>query len=962
MVGKDDIMKSAFNIDDMDNVITTATPSPKRKVGKHSKIYDGIKRVIDKIGGIDDIQELKSLHHILSDNERDLVKMVVIDKESDEETDELIAKKGCGEHMRLLYLYHMMDDYADTLIKKVIDVAGNITNWGYEQIEMPDYLKEFERDYVMNIDEDNVLYGYYDVMKIVDHPCRKIKFTGLYWLNDIFNHNMTNLNLNWIDLGDYGDRDGIIKSIHVKGADVDTLLHYAHFVYVSYRLRQKLLRTDIDFYMEHLRVTSKDDPFYASFSLPYYNNRNFSSSCDLYTLYGYIDMLVRHDLLRTGPELNLNWIDVRNVTNMAYLFSNHTYVHVGCKNFRGDISLWDVRNVNDMSYMFYGSPHKGDISGWQISPDCKMTDMFVESEMPEKNRPKCMRKDMNEGFNIDDIGNAITPVTMRKSAVGKHSKIYSMMCAFIDKLDGIVDPDAFHHFGMNDDEKELVRIVVEDGCDVETREMIGDNMPMLEMLNAYNTMDEYIATIRDKSEELYTKMDYDRQVVLSDRLQKFEDEHMHDIPRGSMFYKYITISDYADGQTTIDWLTRLLHFNQRDISLNWIDPGEWRDVNDILDCMQFSAVTEPNKVLRLASIIYRIQFLETFPTPEDHLFYQEYMQVTSTDDEFYACYCPRTYLFRNLMYEMSDRDAYGRTVNLNWIDVSHIKDMHQLFGRKDDGISLRLTLFDGDISLWDVSNVTDMRHMFYNSAFTGDISEWDIFPTCNVQSMFDKSRIPQNHRPKCMRKNMNEGFDIDDMGIEITPAATKKQKVGKSSKLYGMIVEFIDNNRYHLVTNEGYTRALAVEIYDKAEEDELDLLEMISNEPESFDSDCEKLIDKYYLRDLYDKMSYGIMDEYVRTMLDLAMGEEFEDTDDFTGHVVLPIRLKRFEDRWIKPIKDENDRFYKYYAPDEFNDFLWLAYLIDHNPYEYNLRWIDISQWRDNIYDPKYGVLDGIML
>ena len=36
-------------------------------------------------------------------------------------------------------------------------------------------------------------------------------------------------------------------------------------------------------------------------------------------------------------------------------------------------------------------------------------------------------------------------------------------------------------------------------------------------------------------------------------------------------------------------------------------------------------------------------------------------------------------------------------------------------------------IFNGDISKWNVSSITDMSHMF-NSAtyFNGDISEWDV--------------------------------------------------------------------------------------------------------------------------------------------------------------------------------------------------------------------------------------------
>ena len=34
--------------------------------------------------------------------------------------------------------------------------------------------------------------------------------------------------------------------------------------------------------------------------------------------------------------------------------------------------------------------------------------------------------------------------------------------------------------------------------------------------------------------------------------------------------------------------------------------------------------------------------------------------------------------------------------------------------------------FNGDISNWDVSNVTDMNRMFQKSQFNGDISNWNV--------------------------------------------------------------------------------------------------------------------------------------------------------------------------------------------------------------------------------------------
>ena len=461
--------------------------------------------------------------------------------------------------------------------------------------------------------------------------------------------------------------------------------------------------------------------------------------------------------------------DVSNVTNMEGMF-------IDCK-FDGDISGWKVTNVTNFRNMFYcfdKSSYAENLQSWEI--DISKADtrgMFATCDMPHNHVPTLLHVNANDD-NIKALIERATAILGKEADLSfiDVSCVTNMKCLFkgsdfngnlsswkID-ISKTSTEEMFEFCDIPSQQKPILLPVKasDDNIKVLVKRAIGilgseANLSFIDVCNVTNM------------KQLFKDIEYTGNLNSWEiAIDKTSTEGMLEFCKIPYQHKPILLPVIANDGNIKLIVKRALEILGFEANLNFIDVSNVTNMAGLFEGSSFNGdISKWNvsKVTDMSNMFSDSKFRGSIShwdvskvTDMSHMFYFNKFRLaeslqsweidiskTDTSGMFSTRNIPHNDVPTLLPVKANDDninilveraiEMLGFDANLNFIDVSNVTNMAGLFSddiihRKYSNRTLHVEKFRGDISNWDVSNVTDMSYMFEGSAFNGDISRWKV--------------------------------------------------------------------------------------------------------------------------------------------------------------------------------------------------------------------------------------------
>ncbi|NME69776.1 BspA family leucine-rich repeat surface protein [Flammeovirga aprica] len=458
------------------------------------------------------------------------------------------------------------------------------------------------------------------------------------------------------------------------------------------------------------------------------------------------------------------------------------------KKFNGDLSNWDVSNITTMNNAFFGADaFNGDISTWDVSSVEDMRFMFTRAY----------------NFNCD-ISNWDV------------SKVKNMRSMFNNAKNFNIDLS-----GWDISSAENINSMFFEASSF-NQDLSGWNIS-----NVYKMFDIFKGTIiptktYDKILISWASQDVQDSVSFAISTTYCDGDAM-DARRNLVYDHNWNIKDHGpcDDYNFIFEVEGnaydSIEFHAQSVNtfyVDWENNDKWEEVNtdSLLISVSHYFEEKPDTIKIKGD-------LNKFEAPKNSIDVIQWgdLAFTTMDFMFHKCKLitdfsaqdtPNLSRVSSMKYTFASTSLFNGDIS-NW-DVSNVVSMRSTFANAKH--------FNANISDWDVSSVQNMKSLFYNaSSFNSDISEWDVSSVTNMANMFyqtyqfttdnydnllrEWSKLPLQknvkfvvYTPYCNSENERQSI-VDNYGWEIHDGGSDCSSTFNSSnrtKTNGMIKDELD--------------------------------------------------------------------------------------------------------------------------------------------------------------------------